>query len=60
MKIEDAKITHIDSRVFVELNGELLEGVKGYKITSSSEGAEELELKIDITGANIRYESLTS
>lgn len=49
MKVETVKISRVDSVAFVEINGERLERVLDYKISSSANGEAELDLKIDIS-----------
>lgn len=51
MKIETVKISRVDSVTFIEINGERLERVLDYKISSSANGDAELDLKIDISEA---------
>lgn len=60
MKIKNIKIVRLDEAVHIEVNGERLEGVMGYNITSSTDGDAELVLRIDINNADIRLESLTN
>ncbi len=60
MKIKDIKIERVDEAIHVEVNGESLDGVTGYKIISSTNGDAELVLRISIDDADIRLESLTS
>lgn len=48
MKIQSVKISKVDSVSVIEINGEKLEKVLDYKITSSAYGMTVLELKIDL------------
>lgn len=60
MKIETVKISRVDSVAFVEINGERLERVLDYKISSSANGEAELDLKIDISEAFMEFATLAS
>ena len=51
MKVETVKISRVDSVSSIEINGERLERVLDYKISSSANGDTELDLKIDISEA---------
>lgn len=51
MKVETVKISRVDSVSSIEINGENLERVLDYKISSSANGKTELDLKIDISEA---------
>ena len=51
MRIETVKISRVDSVSSIEINGEHLERVLDYKISSSANGEAELDLKIDISEA---------
>ena len=55
VKIETVKISRVDSVAFVEINGERLERVLDYKISSSANGEAELDLKIDISEAFMEF-----
>ena len=55
MKIETVKISRVDSVTFIEINGERLERVLDYKISSSANGDTELDLKIDISEAFMEF-----
>ena len=60
MKVKTLKITKLDNQSIIEINGEQLEKVLDYKITSSAYGTTELCLKIDIPDALIEFKSLTT
>lgn len=49
MKIETVKISRVGSISNIEINGEPLERVLDYKISSSAHEKTELDLKIDIS-----------
>ena len=51
MKIETVKISRAGAVSSIEINGENLERVLDYKISSSANGKAELDLKIDISEA---------
>lgn len=60
MKIETVKISRVDSVTFIEINGERLERVLDYKISSSANGEAELDLKIDISEAFMEFATSAS
>lgn len=60
MKIETVKISRVDSVTFIEINGECLERVLDYKISSSANGEAELDLKIDISEALMEFATSAS
>lgn len=51
MKVETVKISRSGNASSIEINGERLERVLDYKISSSANGEAELNLKIDISEA---------
>lgn len=55
MKIASLKISRVDSVSHIEINGERLEGVLNYKISSSGDGNAELEIKIDVSEAFMEF-----
>ncbi len=49
MKIKSLNISRTDSISQISINGEPLEKVLDYRITSSADGNTELELKLDVS-----------
>lgn len=56
-KMDSVKISKVDSVFEVELNGVRIKNVQDYKLTSSADGTTELELKMKISDAFMKFES---
>lgn len=57
MKITSVAISKVDSVSLIKINGEKLENVLDYKITSSAYGSTVLELKVDLSDSITEVES---
>lgn len=60
LKIETLKISRVDSVSHIEINGEHLERVLDYKISSSADGEAELDLKIDVSEVFMEFATSAS
>lgn len=60
MKIKTVKISRVDSVSHIEINGERLERVLDYKISSSANGTVELDLRIDISETFMKFATSAS